>query len=48
MFEKMRFEIYCILLSEYLKKPTKELRKDLQTLKDGYIPVKYLGGFKNE
>lgn len=42
MFELKRFEIYCLLLQEYLKAPTKELKKDLETLKDGYIPLKYM------
>ena len=42
MFEMKRFEIYCKLLSEYLKNPTKEIKKDLETLKDGCILLKYM------
>ena len=30
------------LLNEYLKHPTKELKEDLEKLKDGFIPAKYL------
>lgn len=41
-FEIERFNIYCMLLSKYNKKPTKELKKELETLKAGLIPVKYL------
>lgn len=42
MFDKVRFELYCKLLNEYLKHPTKELKEDLEKLKDGFIPAKYL------
>lgn len=40
--DKYRFELYCLLLREYLNKPTEELRNELELLKDGYIPLKYM------
>lgn len=41
-FEIERFSIYCMLLSKYIKKPTKQLKKELEAVKSGLIPVKYL------
>lgn len=41
-FEIKRFNIYCMLLSKYIKKPTDELKNDLEVLKSGLIPIKYL------
>lgn len=41
-FEIERFNIYCMLLSKYTKKPTEELKRELETVKNGLIPVKYL------
>ena len=41
-YEIERFNIYCILLSKYIKKPTKQLKKELEAVKSGLIPVKYL------
>lgn len=41
-FEIERFNIYCMLLSKYIKKPTKQLKKELDAVKNGLIPVKYL------
>ena len=41
-FEIKRFNLYLLLLSEYQKNPSEELREDLETLKSGFIPLKYM------
>lgn len=50
MFEVIRFNVYCYLLQEWLKETNEvkraDLVEDLEVLKSGFIPMKYLHGGK--